>query len=47
MDRDQLTAHIANTLSQRPEVVQVSEIEPNELGVETTTGLFVVTVQTP
>lgn len=47
MDREQLTEYIANTLRQHADVIQVSEIEPGELGIETTDGLFIVTVQTP
>ncbi|MET7759759.1 hypothetical protein ABZT27_34420 [Streptomyces sp. NPDC005389] len=45
MNREQLTEHIAKALRQHPDVIQASEIEPGELGIETTDGLFIVTAQ--
>ncbi|MFD8611052.1 hypothetical protein [Streptomyces sp. NPDC059631] len=45
MTPEQLTEHITTTIRQHPDVIQVSEIELTELGIETTDGLLIVTIQ--
>ncbi|MEV5086854.1 hypothetical protein AB0N18_02705 [Streptomyces griseoincarnatus] len=48
MTAEELTATIAAAIRQHNDVIQASELDPTELGIETASGaLFIVTVHTP